>query len=122
MGYHVEYFEEPDHVCATLTGDISEDDLRSARSEMNSKLLAHNCRRLLVDASGVSQMQSLFTDFEFTSQHSTALPPDTRHAVLINPEHKEHMLFVETVAKNRSIDLELFTDRNLAIKWLGSIG
>lgn len=120
MPYTVIYVEDSDHVCATLADDIGEQELNAARGEMNSMLLAHDCRRLLVDATGVSEMLSFTTDFEFTEQHRTELPLGTRHAVVIAPEHAEHMRFVEDVAQNRSIILELFTDKDQAVDWLCS--
>ena len=118
MQYRVEYFAEADYVSGTISGEVNEADLNSARGEMNSTLLDHNCTRLLIDATGLSQMQSLISDFEFTVQHRTGLPPGTRHAVVINPGHKDHMQFVEDVAQNRSVDLMVFTARGEAISWL----
>ncbi len=118
MQFDVVYIESPGYVSATLSGDVVDEVLKTARGEMNSKLLAHDCKRLLVDAGGVSHMQSIISDFEFTAEHRTKLPPGTRHAVVIKDEHRPHMQFVEDVAQNRSINLKLFTDRNAAIEWL----
>ena len=120
MQFSVVYLADQAYVLSTLTGDVSERDLKSARGEMNSELLAHGCKRLLVDATGISRMQSVVSDFEFTAQHRTELPPGTRHAVVIKPEQEEHMRFVENVAQNRSVNLRLFTDKNEAVGWLCS--
>ena len=118
MQSNVVYVDDAGYVSGALTGDVIEAELGVIREEMNSKLLEHDCRRLLVDATGISRLQSVFEDYEFTKQHRTELPQGTRHAVLIRPEHQEHMRFVEDVAQNRSINLRVFTDRDQAIDWL----
>ncbi|MDJ0938885.1 MAG: hypothetical protein QNJ00_03900 [Woeseiaceae bacterium] len=58
---------DENYVSGRLTGDVSEIDLKAARIEMNAQLAANDCRRLLVDATDVSQMQSATSDFAFTS-------------------------------------------------------
>ena len=118
MPYDVKFVEDGNYVSGTMTGDITETDLKSIRSEMNDLLNAHSCVRLLVDASGGTNKQSFMTDFEFTAQHRTELPPGTSHAVVIRSDQKEHMQFVENVAQNRGVNLRLFLDRNEAISWL----
>ena len=118
MQYEVVYVDDADYVSGTLTGDLTEKELNAARAEMNEQLAAKNCRRLLVDATRVPQMRSVFADFKFTAEHQTELPLGTSHAVVIQPEHEEHMQFVENVAQNRSVNLKLFTDKTEAIDWL----
>ena len=118
MQSSVVYVDDADYVIGTISGDSKETELGIVRGEMNSKLLAHNCKRLLVDARGISKLQSVFDDYDFTTQHRTELPLGTRHAVVIRPEHEKHMQFVEDVAQNRSINLKLFMDKNQAINWL----
>ena len=118
MAYEVVFVADANHVCATLTGAITEDEIKAARSDMNSELIDHSCERLLVDATGLTTMLPVLTDFEFTADHKTELPPRTWHAVVIRPDQQEHMQFVENVAQNRAINLRLFTDRNEAANWL----
>ena len=118
MPFDVMYVEDSGYVAGTLMGDMEEKDLNAARNKMNAELVAHGCKKLLVDATGITQMQSVFADFDFTEEHQTELPLGTRHAVVIRPERKGHMQFVEDVAQNRAINLRLFTDRHDAIEWL----
>ena len=118
MPYHVTYVEDADYVIGTLTGGLTEKELNAARGEMGAQLTAHRCGKLLVDATGLSRMQSIAADFEFTAQHQSALPPGTSHAVVIQEKHKERMQFVENVAQNRYVEFRLFTDRDQAIEWL----
>ena len=118
MPYHVTYVSDAGFVLGTLTGEMTEKELNAARGEMNAQLTEHHCGKLLIDATGLSQMQSVATDFEFTAQHQSELPPGTSHAVVIQSEHKEHMQLIENVAQNRYVNLRLFTDKDQAIKWL----
>ena len=118
MPYEVMYVEDGNYVSGTLNGDLSASELNSARDDMDAALRVNDCRRLLVDATGVPRMQSITEDFKFTAEHQSALPLGTVHAVVIRPEHAEHMGFVETVAQNRSMDMSLFTDRAAAVDWL----
>lgn len=118
MRYEVDFREHEGYVAGTFYGDVTEDDLRAARGEMNVHLSSNGCRRLLVDATEVTRMQSAPADFDFTAEHQSALPTGTRHAVLISAEHAERMQFVEDVAQNRHIDLQVFVDRDAALSWL----
>ena len=122
MTYEVEYVDDAGYVSGTLTGDLEQDELNAARGEMNALLMSNKCKRLLVDATDVLHMQSVFSDFEFTAEHQTELPLGTSHAVVVQPEHMEHMQFVEDVAQNRSVNLRLFTDKSAAIDWLLLVG
>ena len=118
LPYSVEYVQDQEYVSAVLTGDLTESDLQAARDEINVQLCANDSKRLLVDATGLARMQSVFSDFEFTAQHRTKLPPGTRHAVFVRPEHREHMQFVEDVGQNRMVDIRIFLDRDEALGWL----
>ena len=118
MPYEVDFVENGNYVSGTLEGEITEAELKAARVEMNALLTDRNCERLLVDTTATSRMLSFLTDFEFTADHRSELPPRTWHAVVIRPDQKEHMQFVENVAQNRAVNLRLFTDRNEAIGWL----
>lgn len=118
MRYKVEFKEHEGYVAGKFVGEVTEDDLRAARQEMNVHLSGNGCRRLLVDASEITRMQSAPADFDFTAEHQSALPKGTRHAVVISPEHAERMQFVEDVAQNRYIDLQVFVDRDAALAWL----
>ena len=118
MPYNVVFADDARYVIGTLTGEITEDEIKAARVEMNALLVDHSCERLLVDATGLTRMLSFLTDFEFTADHKSELPPRTWHAVVIRPDQKEHMQFVENVAQNRAVNLKLFVDRDEAIHWL----
>ena len=118
MTFDVAFVGDAGYVYLTLSGAITDTELKAARGEANAELDAHGCRRLLVDATAITRMQPIVDDFEFTTEHNKTLPPGTRHAVVIRSEHREHMQFVEDVAQNRGIDLRLFMDRSRAIDWL----
>ena len=118
MPYEVTFAENENYVSGALTGEITESEIKAARVEMNALLTDHDCERLLVDATGTTRMLGFLSDFEITASHKSELPPRTWHAVVIRPDQKEHMQFVENVAQNRAVNLRLFTDRHEAIDWL----
>ena len=118
MPFDVTYVEDAGYVSGVLSGDMSGDQLEVARQAMNEQLIAHDCRRLFVDATKIDRMQSVFADFDFTTEHRNKLPLGTRHAVVIRAERKPHMQFIEDVAQNRAINLRIFLDRDEAVNWL----
>ena len=118
MPYVVEHIKDAGYVTVTLTGDVTMAELIASREEAASQLAENDCTSLLVDATRVARMQSIFDDFAFTSQHRSYLPPPIRTAVVIQQAHLDHMRFVENVARNRGVKLTLFIEREEALRWL----
>ena len=118
MRLDISIVQQNGYVEITLIGEPNGDRFNASRAEANELMQKTGCTALLVDATGLTGMLPVLTDFEFTTEHTTQLPKGTRHAVVVNPEHTERMLFVEDVAQNRFIDLKIFTDRSEALRWL----
>ena len=118
MKNHVTYDAELDFVTIELSGEVSTDTLVQCRTEAVSLLQANDCKRLLVDATHEAPRRDVTDDYHFTSEHASLFPPGTRHAVLVQLSEHEYMKFVENVARNRGVDMNLFIDRAQALTWL----
>lgn len=118
MAYAVEFVEDAGYVSTTLKSDVTIDELNAARAESASLLAEKDCTRLMVDASTVAHMQSIFDDYTFTAEHRKILPPPIRTAIVVRQDHRDHMQFVENVAQNRGVSLMLFLEREEALRWL----
>ncbi len=118
MPYAASYLADPGYVSLTLSGSVTLEDLEGGRDRAVALLDKHRCRRLLVDATREQRKQPVLDDYSFTSQLGEQFPPGTVHAVVVRANEKEYMRFVENVAVNRGVDMQLFLDRDQALKWL----
>ncbi len=118
MDHHVSYDAELDYVSITLVGNVTTDDLVTCRAEAIALLEDKDCLSLLVDASRAAPRRDVMDDYHFTSEHASQVPRGTRHAVLVRASEQEYMQFVENVARNRGVGMQLFYDRDQALGWL----
>ena len=121
MTHTVNYVAADDYVLIAFVGEVTTEDLQKCRAEASDLLTANDCTRLLVDATREAPRRDVLGDYDFTSQHRAQLPPGTRHAVLIRASESEYVRFVENVARNRGVDLELFVSLDEALSWLNSV-
>lgn len=56
-------------------------------------------------------------DFAYRAMPASNIEKTSRVAVLVSPGDRSHD-FMETVARNAGFDIKLFTDRDLAIRYL----
>ena len=118
MPYSVDFDDNAGYVTIVLSGKVSVDDLEAARSDASAVLREQGCLNLLVDATAEESDRQVFDDYEFTSKMADHFPKGTRHAAVVNATEREYMQFVENVAQNRGVELNVFIDRQAALDWL----
>ena len=118
MEHKVTYNAKLDFVTIKLSGEVLTDSLVECRAEAVSLLKTNKCNRLLVDATDEAPRREVTDDYHFTSEHASHFPLGTRHAVLVQASEQDYMQFVENVARNRGVDMNLFVDRDHALNWL----
>ena len=119
MPFRVDQLKDSECVSLAFTGIVTEEQRYDARNEVDKALSATGWNKLIVDATGITRdAMSLADDYKYTSEHPFTHPIGTCIAVLHRPEEKERYSFIQDVARNRGLDLRIFTDRVKARKWL----
>jgi len=118
LPYVVEVMEEAGYVTVVLSGDVSRDEHESSTQEASQALTATNCKRLLVDATEANHRMSVGENYDFASALRTRHPLGIHIAVLVLKQDFDYLKFVENVARNRGVDLVVFTEQDQALEWL----
>ncbi len=118
MSHAIEFLKDAEYVSVALTGEVTRNDLESARNKTNLALTSNSCNRILVDATRINLSLSDMENFEFTSEHRSRFPLGVRIALVGRPDQSENLRFAETVAQNRGVIMNLFLDRAQALNWL----
>ena len=118
MTYTVKQVNDSKYIILELTGEVTMKDHESGRADANLALSATGWSRLLVDATRIDANMSVTDDYKFTSEHPLNHPQVVRIAVLHRHEEYDRFRFIENIARNRGVNLKLFNDRVVALKWL----
>lgn len=98
-------------------GDVSERDLLASMEEVLAIHKEHGFSRVFVDASGETSLPSTLP----LNQFGSVLSEDAvslKFAVLVNERVREDLHFLETVTKNRGMEVRMFDSREDAFAWL----
>ena len=118
MPFTVEAMQDGEYVRTTMTGVLTKEDHLNARAESGGVLQGRGWNRLLVDVTQGDPKMSVVDDFEFTGDHTQRLPVGIRIAVVHRAGEEEHFRFIENVARNRGVDMRMFTAGEAATEWL----
>ncbi|MCK6473313.1 MAG: hypothetical protein L6R28_16335 [Planctomycetes bacterium] len=105
-------------LCFTLTGAMSLEKLTAAGAEILAECMRRGCRRAVADARAMTGDLAIFdwhrlaTAFEHTWTRTVSL------AIVDNAERLKPDRFLETTARNRGIDVMVFSDLDAALAWL----
>ncbi len=99
-------------------GDVTEGDLISQRKVVAEAVSRSALRKVLVDASALARLPSLWT----TAEHNAAVSQDkalrlAKFAVVVRSLGSDEQ-FLETSGRNRGVWMKCFTSRESALSWL----
>lgn len=100
------------------TGEVIENDFNNSRDEVELTLTNSGWNKLLVDATKGLSRASVIEDYKFVSDLRSRLPAGIRIALVLRPDQLGPSQFVEDVAQNRGLNLQLFEERSEALHWL----
>ncbi len=86
-----------------------------SRNEVMRLAEKHQVFAVLVDVRELEVTASILDIFDFGQD----FPPELKTALLAGEDTNEDVLFVETVAVNRSRQMQVFYDEDEAMRWLG---
>ena len=118
MGYAIKYVKGADYISLVLTGDVTREDHEKSTDEAARMVIANTCHRLLVDITQMVSRMAVGEDYEFVAGLQARYPQGMQIAVVVPPDEFEHFQFIEDVALNRGLMLNVFRDKGQAIAWL----
>lgn len=101
-------------------GEISRGSVLEENLEAHALGRAHGVRSYLVDHTEAQSIDSLVDQYDFAyhdMRETEGLDQGARVAVLIAEGDRSHD-FIETVCRNAGFDVQLFTDREAALRFL----
>lgn len=122
MEYRIEPSEDRDYILLKVVGDFD------AKSVMKGIIEAHtlgrelDIHRYLVDATQARNIDSVLGNYHFAyvdMKQTAGIDPFAKVVGLVSPGDHSHD-FVATVSANAGMHLELFTEREKALKYLRS--
>jgi len=118
MSYTIDYNEENDFVCVTVTGDFSLASMREMASTVGAVLSERGSRRILNN-----MLDTVLTESVSEAYYMPAMA--LKHGVhrsvkraLVVKEITQEFLFLETVFLNSGNIVKMFTDIGDAKQWL----
>ena len=121
MTFSVDYLEDVGAVEAVYSGSVPAEELDQALTATGIVASEHLCNRFLIDSLDQDAGGSAF-DILKLAEFLASLPPGTIDREAILPPRSslggEDMRFFETAARNRGLNVRLFTSREEALAWL----
>jgi hypothetical protein len=102
----------------TYKGASQFPEMMAARYVTNGYLALKHWNKIVVDISGLQSMPTIMEVISLVSDLSSDLPPNTRVAVVVNPDQAEYAKVAERVARIESVRLTCFFGRQEAMKWV----
>jgi hypothetical protein len=97
------------------------DELYRSVSDTKDLALAHDCHRFLVDTRDVTQHGDSFDILQLAESLSSMPPGSIEREAVLPPAvgvEATDFAFFETAARNRGLNVRIFTTREDALAWL----
>jgi hypothetical protein len=120
MQWKVTFHPEDKYAEIVTSGKADKEGSMEMVRELISELSQKNYFRALVDHSHLESVSGSITDVYYRPKETADMGAvrTVRIAEIIRREHEEHFKFLEVVFKNRGMNMEMFFDRESALRWL----
>jgi hypothetical protein len=118
MAYEIGIDEQQMCVLVTHTGEISLAESRDAQRDALSVIVEQGLSRVLIDVTGITNDLPSVDLFGITADLAGPGIPRPAAALVARPDQKAKARFIETVAQNRGLRIEAFTEREEALRSL----
>ena len=100
-------------------GEVSEQDLARSREQVSDIMREQGIMKVLVDAREETSLPSTFPLFLFGSSFAQSdILRSMTLAAVVSEMTKKHLAFIETVARNRGVEIRIFDSMDAALAWL----
>ncbi|NTV47943.1 MAG: hypothetical protein HGB11_15805 [Chlorobiales bacterium] len=113
--------EEINGIETVYSGNISANEIQGALKQNLELSQKHGVTRLLADCTHLKPGRSVLNTYEFATQLESIPGIYQLKEAMILPimqEAAEEIRFFETAARNRGLNVRVFSSREEAIKWL----
>lgn len=119
MRYEFKYHPEISILEIVTVGEFPKEILNTLAAEGLEQLKKHDCRKYLLNYTGLSNIIGIFDMYERPNEASRiGITNRYAMALLTTEAHYEQIKFAETVYRNRGYKYKVFVDRNAAIRFL----
>jgi hypothetical protein len=100
-------------------GEVSEQELTSSREEVSEIIRERGIKKVLVDACDLTSLPSTFPLFLFGKSFADEdILRTMMMAAVTSEKTTKDVAFIETVARNRGVEMRIFDSTDAAIDWL----
>jgi len=110
--------EHPDYLEATLQATNSRDVILQQFQQLLDHCAVRKPSKVFADLTAITGKYSTLDRYDLGMFGPRLAPHVGRIAVLGKPEFLDPEKFAAQVAKNRGLDVDVFTDREAALAWL----
>ena len=119
MAWRGTIHEKDKFVEITASDSVSVNDMIESRRFVEASWRSHGIKATLVDVRKVREIPVIIEIFAFGASFSdTVIPPGVKFSILTSKVAEKGMRFLETVAQNRGILVQVFTSETSALDWL----
>jgi hypothetical protein len=119
LNWEFEYHDAAAYLEVRITGSLSHADLNAMAKERWAEMQKRNCRKILFDFSRIGSTMSVADIYARPSEtERIGVPRVNRTAAVVPQAFLEEFRFMETVYKNRGFDLNVFTRKEDALRYL----
>ena len=112
--------KKDDHLLVTFSGEFSGTSGKKVVDTMIDASSESGEQRVVLDCRGMTGKMGLFEKFEVAVYGRRIVGTIDRLAIINRPEVMEPDNFVKTVANNRGVNLNLFTELDEGVRWVTS--
>ena len=100
-------------------GKVSKEDIAGSIARVREVFEEQGINRVLVDTTGQESMPGTLSIYDLFS----TFPQEVRVALLVGSSQAtgQDLSFVETVSRNRRIEVKIFEDRDEALRWVADV-
>ena len=120
MSYRLDVVEKPSYLHVTVTGPHSAENARQFLAEINDICVRRDCDELLIELNVTGPSLPTGTIFDVVSERSQRALRYRRIAYVDASTERDldNLRFVETVAKNRGVNIRFFRKVDEAENWM----
>jgi hypothetical protein len=118
MSSPLEIVKKEDFLHMTFSGPFSLDAAKRSVDDMVAACKKENCAKVLFDCRPMTGDLTVLDRFDVGQYGEGRIPQSVKIAMLGRDDQILPDRFFETVARNRGVNVTLFTETDEAIKWL----
>ena len=119
MPEDISILEKEEIIYINSKGNIKLDDLFHSYKSVMQINSDKNIDKVLVDAREQTSLPSLIALYVFGEKLSQHFQ-HAKHAIVVSPKSPKDLGFIETVSKNRGVNIKIFNSIDLALAWLNN--